>query len=156
MQNNPVSDAHKTTPTEITSLFGQAKLILEETPKAITPFGGLASFITFLGQIGYAKQVQQCLPFAPPTSNNAIPLAHTLTAFIVSVVAGARRFAHCQWLRADRVLQALLGLDAFRAMTSSATSFCALARRRWRRSGGRSGGGSCAFWPAPKRGFTWT
>lgn len=113
MQNNPVSDAHKTTPTEITSLFGPAKLILEETPKAITPFGGLASFITFLGQIGYAREVQQCLPFAPPTSNNAIPLAHTLTAFIVSVVVGARRFAHCQWLRADRVLQALLGLERF-------------------------------------------
>ena len=98
MHNNPVSDTHKTTPTEITSLFGQAKLILEETPKAITPFGGLVSFITFLVQIGYAKEVPQCLPFAEPTSHNAIPLAHTLTAFIASVVAGARRFAHCQWL----------------------------------------------------------
>lgn len=113
MQNKPVANAHKTTPTEITPLFGGAKLILEETPKAITPFGGLVSFLTFLAQIGYAKEVQQCLPFAEPTSNNAIPLAHTLTAFIVSVVAGARRFAHCQWLRADRVLHALLGLERF-------------------------------------------
>ena len=49
---------HKTTRPEITSLFGEAKLVLDETPKAISPFGGLASFISFLGQIGYARQVQ--------------------------------------------------------------------------------------------------
>jgi len=113
MQNNPAPDLHKTTRSEVTSLFGQTKLVLDETPKAITPFGGLASFITFLAQIGYVQTVQGHLPFAEPTSPNAIPLAHTLTAFIVSVVAGARRFAHCQWLRADHVLHALLGLERF-------------------------------------------
>jgi hypothetical protein len=50
-------------------LFGEAKLVLDETPKAISPFGGLASFISFLNQIGFARQVQQHLPFAEPTSN---------------------------------------------------------------------------------------
>jgi hypothetical protein len=83
---------HKTTRTEITPLFGDAKLVLDETPKAISPFGGLASFISFLGQIGFAQPVQQPLPFAEPTSNNAIPLAHSLTAFLMSVVVGAQRF----------------------------------------------------------------
>lgn len=86
---------------------------MEETPKAISPFGGLASFISFLGSIGFAQEVQRRLPFAQPASNNAIPLAHSLTAFLMSVVVGARRFAHCEWLRADRVLHALLGLDRF-------------------------------------------
>jgi hypothetical protein len=104
---------HKTARTEITSLFGEAKLVLDETPKAISPFGGLASFISFLGQIGFARAVQQHLPFAEPTSNNALPLAHSLTAFLMSVVVGARRFAHCEWLRADRVLHALLGIARF-------------------------------------------
>jgi hypothetical protein len=104
---------HKTARIEITSLFGEAKLVLDETPKAISPFGGLASFISFLGQIGFARQVQAHLPFSEPASNNAIPLAHALTAFLMSVVVGARRFAHCQWLRADRVLHALLGLERF-------------------------------------------
>lgn len=113
MLNNPATDLHQTTRTEFSSLFGQTKLVLEETPKAITPFGGLASFLTFLGQIGYVQAVRTHLPFAEPTSPNAIPLAHTLTAFLVSVVAGARRFAHCQWLRADHVLHALLGLERF-------------------------------------------
>jgi len=104
---------HKTTRTEIISLFGEAKLALDETPKAISPFGGLASFITFLGQIGFARQVKQHLPFAEPTSNNAIPLVHSLTAFLLSVVVGAQRFAYCEWLRADQVLHALLGLERF-------------------------------------------
>lgn len=113
MLKQPSPTLHKTTRTEMTSLFGEAKLVLDETPKAISPFGGLASFISFLGQIGFAREVQQHLPFAEPTSNNAIPLAHSLTAFLLSVVVGARRFAHCEWLRADRVLHAMLGLSRF-------------------------------------------
>lgn len=113
MPKQPEPTLHKTTRTEITPLFGDAKLVLDETPKAISPFGGLASFISFLGQIGFAGQVQKHLPFAEPTSNNAIPLAHSLTAFLMSVVVGARRFAHAEWLRADRVLHAMLGLPRF-------------------------------------------
>jgi hypothetical protein len=113
MLKQPEPTLHKTTRAQITSLFGNAKLILDETPKAVSPFGGLASFISFLGQIGFAGRVQEHLPFAEPTSNNAIPLAHTLTAFLMSVVVGAQRFAHSEWLRADRVLHAMLGMERF-------------------------------------------
>jgi len=81
---------HETTGPEITSLYGEAKLVLDETPKAVSPFGGLASFISFLGQIEFARQVQAHLQFAKPASNNAIPLAHTLTAFLISVVVRKR------------------------------------------------------------------
>ena len=113
MLNNPTADPHQTTPTEITPLFGGAKLVLDETPKAITPFGGLASFLAFLGRIGYVAQLEAALPFPAPTSNNAIALAHTFTAFLTAVVVGARRFAHTQWLRADHALHALMGLERF-------------------------------------------
>ena len=111
MLKQPDPTPYKTTHAEITSLFGQTKLILDQTPKAVPPFGGLASFISFLGQIGFARQVQQHLPFAEPLSNNAIPLARSLTAFMMSVVCGAQRFAHCEWLRADRVLHVMLGME---------------------------------------------
>lgn len=97
-------------PTVVTSLFGKAKTKLRETPRAVTPFGGLVSFIEFLGQVGYAQQVEQHLPWHL-SSPNRIPLAHTLTAFCVGVVAGARRFAHTELVRADRALHALLGLE---------------------------------------------
>lgn len=113
MQKEPTVIPHQTTPTELSALFGGAKLVLEETPKAITPFGGLASFIAFLGQVGYVEQLQAALPFGASKSNNAIPLAHTFTAFLTSVVTGARRFAHSQWLRADHALHALLGMERF-------------------------------------------
>jgi hypothetical protein len=113
MKNNPLSDGNKTTGSEITPLFGSAKILLEETPKAVTPYGGLASFIAFLQQIGFGPEVQKALPFAPPTSPNAIPLAHTLTAFLIAVVTGASRFAHTDWLRADRGLHAVLGIARF-------------------------------------------
>ena len=113
MQKNPIVEPHKTTPVEISPLFGGAKLELEETPKAITPFGGLASFIAFLDRIGYVGQLKGALPFADPKSNNSIPLADTFTAFVTAVVTGARRFAHTQWLRADHALHAMLGIDRF-------------------------------------------
>src|SRR6188474_1764069 len=113
MKNDPLSNGNKTTHTEITSLFGSAKIVLDQTSKAVTPFGGLSSFIAFLHQIGFAAQIQKALPFPTPTSPNAIPLAHTLTAFIMAVVTGASRFAHTDWLRADRALHALLGILRF-------------------------------------------
>lgn len=113
MQKEPTAAPHQTTPVQISPLFGGAKLVLDETPKAITPFGGLVSFLEFLGQAGYVSQVERALPFAAASSNNAIPLAQTFTAFVVAVVSGARRFAHAQWLRADHLLHAMLGMERF-------------------------------------------
>jgi len=95
--------------TFLTPLFHSAKVKLTQTPRPVTPFGGLASFIAFLDQIGYARQVEAHLPWQL-TSPNAIPLGHTLTAFLIGVVVGARRFAHTEMARADRALHALLGL----------------------------------------------
>jgi len=95
--------------TFVAPLFNQAKVKLRQTPRPVTPFGGLASFIAFLDQIGYAHQLATHLPWQL-TSPNAIPLGHTLTAFLIGVVVGARRFAHTEMARADRALHALLGL----------------------------------------------
>lgn len=95
--------------TIITPLFGKAKVKLAHTPRAVTPFGGLASFIAFLQQCGFVQQVESHMPWQV-SSPNAIPLVHTLTAFLIGVTTGARRFAHTEWARADRALHALLGI----------------------------------------------
>lgn len=89
--------------------FGKAKIKLTQTPRAVTPFGGLASFIAFLHQRGFAQQGQTPLPWQL-TSGNAIPLAHTFTAFVAGVIPGARRFAHPELARSDRALHPLLGV----------------------------------------------
>ena len=97
---------------KITALWGGKKVELRETQRAVTPFGGLVVFFEFLRQVGYREAVSKHLPFRF-TSPNAIDPVETFTAFLLSVVAGARRFAHTSLLRADVALQALLGISRF-------------------------------------------
>jgi hypothetical protein len=80
--------------------LGREEVELRETQRAVTPFGGLVVFFEFLRRIGYCEAVQQHLPFTL-RSPNAIDPVKTFTAFLLSVVAGARRFAHTSLLRAD-------------------------------------------------------
>lgn len=96
----------------IRSLYGARKVILRESPRPITPFGGLALLGEFLRRVQFPAVVQAALPFTL-TSPNAIPPAETFTAFVFAVVAGAQRFAHTQLLRADHALHAVLGLSRF-------------------------------------------
>ena len=97
---------------EITTLWGEKKVVLRETPRAVTPFGGVSVFIAFLQRVGYGRQVSEHLP-VHLKSPNAIDPAQTYTAFLISVVAGARRFAHTSLLRADRALHSVLGMKRF-------------------------------------------
>ena len=46
-------------------------------------------------------------------SPNHIDPTFTFTAFLISVLVGARRFAHANLLRGDRALHALLGMTRF-------------------------------------------
>jgi hypothetical protein len=64
---------------DFAQLSGSGQIKLSTTPKAVTPFTGLASFIAWLRQIGFYKQVDDLMPFSY-ASPNAIPLADTLCA----------------------------------------------------------------------------
>jgi hypothetical protein len=98
--------------SEISAIFGGRKVELRETLRAITPFGGLVVFFEFLQRIGYVEQVRGALPFQL-TSPNAIDPVESYTGFLMAVLAGARRFAHAGLLRADRALQAVVGMKRF-------------------------------------------
>jgi hypothetical protein len=102
----------KPVPREIQALLSDERLILRETQRAVTPFGGLAVFISFLGKIGLVEAVRQHMPVCWKSPNHIDPTA-TFTAFLMSVLVGARRFAHASLLRGDRALHALLGLERF-------------------------------------------
>jgi hypothetical protein len=107
------SDAtDKPVPCEINALLSDERLILRETQRAVTPFGGIAVFISFLGKIGFVEAVKQHMPIRWRSPNHIDPTA-TFTAFLVSVLVGARRFAHASLLRGDHALHALLGLNRF-------------------------------------------
>jgi hypothetical protein len=102
----------KPVPREIRALLSDERLILRETQRAVTPFGGVAVFLSFLGKIDLVGKVRQHMPIRWKSPNHIDPTA-TFTAFLMSVLLGARRFAHASLLRGDRALQALLGLERF-------------------------------------------
>ena len=93
-------------------LFGGQKVLLEETDRALTPFGGMVVFLEYLQKIGFVQKVIECLPVTH-RSPNSIPPAQTYIAFLISVAAGARRFAQTSWLRGDKALHGLLGMARF-------------------------------------------
>jgi hypothetical protein len=97
---------------EGTRLFDGRKVLLKETERALTPFGGIVVFLEFLNKIGFVQKVMEWMPIVH-RSANSIPPAQTYVAFLISVATGARRFAHASWLRGDRALHGLLGIDRF-------------------------------------------
>jgi len=99
-------------PLLLRPLFNAKQVLLRSTPKPVTPFGGLVSFLEFLQRLALPQQLASTMPFQL-RSPNAIPPAQTLVAFLLAVIAGARRFAHTDWLRADKALHALLGIRRF-------------------------------------------
>ncbi len=104
------SDARdKLVPRQIDALLSDERLILRETQRAVTPFGGIAVFIAFLDKIGFVEAVRQHMPIRLRSPNHIDPTS-TFTAFLVSVLVGARRFAHASLLRGDRALHALLSI----------------------------------------------
>ena len=53
------SDAtDKPVPREVEALLSDERLILRETQRAVTPFGGVAVFISFLDKIGLVAAVR--------------------------------------------------------------------------------------------------
>src|SRR5712691_1445269 len=109
---------NKTVPREITSIFGKKKVVLRETLRPVTPFGGLSVFVKFLEKIGYAEAVAKSVPIQLH-SPNAIDPVETFTAFLISVVSGARRFAHTGLLRAIARCTACWGSCVSRPMIRS-------------------------------------
>jgi hypothetical protein len=106
------SATDKAVQREIRALLSDERLILRETKRAVTPFGGLAVFISFLGKIRFVEKVRQHMPVRWRSPNNIEPTA-TLMGFLMTVLAGGKRFAHAGLLRGDRALHALMGIDRF-------------------------------------------
>ena len=97
---------------EITTIFGSGKAILCDTKRAITPYGGLAVFVEYLVKIRYSEAIRRYMP-VHLTSRNAIAPEETYTAFLISVLCGARRFAQSGLMRLDKALHSILGIERF-------------------------------------------
>lgn len=102
----------KSVPREIAALLSSERLILRETKRAVTPFGGVAVFVSFLQKIDLVGQLRRHMPIQWKSPNQIDPTA-TYVAFLMTVLVGARRFAHAAVLRGDKALHALLGMKRF-------------------------------------------
>jgi len=78
----------KLVPQEITALLSGERVILRETQRAVTPFGGVAVFITYLQKIGLVEQVRLHLPVRWKSPNHIEPTT-TWLAFLMTVLVGA-------------------------------------------------------------------
>lgn len=104
--------ADKSVPREIAALLSSERLILRETKRAVTPFGGVAVFVSFLEKIDLVGQLRRYMPIQWKSPNQIDPTA-TFVAFLITVLVGAKRFAHAAVLRGDQALHALLGMKRF-------------------------------------------
>jgi hypothetical protein len=95
--------------TECQRLIGGGKVVLRETGRPVTPFGGLVVLVELMRRLGVIGWVREQLPFTYRSGNRIEP-AETLLAFWLAVAAGARRFAHVQGLRCDEALRRLCGI----------------------------------------------
>jgi hypothetical protein len=97
---------------EFKPLFGGGKIKICDTLRALTPFGGLSVLIEFFARIGLVEQLENRQFYQPESPNHYDP-GQIQVGFMLSVIAGAQRFAHTNQLRADRALHAQLGMKRF-------------------------------------------
>jgi hypothetical protein len=82
------SDAtNKPVPREVTTLLADERLILRETQRAVTPFGGIAVFVSFLDKIGFAEAVSKHMPIRWKSPNHIDP---TSTSGITTLPPGGQ------------------------------------------------------------------
>lgn len=103
---------HQTMQGIINPIFTSRQVQLHTTLKPVTPFGGLVSLIEFFNTLKLGEVLGRLMPLRY-SSPNAIAPEQTLFALIISIIAGAQRLAHTDWLRADRALHAMLGIERF-------------------------------------------
>ena len=102
----------KVVPREVAALLSGERVILPETKRAVTPFGGVAVFVSFLQKVDLVGQVRRHMPIRWKSPNHIDPTI-TFIAFLITVLVGAKRFAHAALLHGDQALHALLGIERF-------------------------------------------
>jgi uncharacterized membrane protein len=113
--------------TNLTSKSLSSQIQIEFTDKPITGYGGLIILARFFEKVGLRRLLEDALP-DNRTSPNALPVADIVISFLVAVAVGASRFAHVQRLRADKVLDYILGLKRIPSATTLTRYFGAFSQ----------------------------
>ena len=84
--------ADKSVPRESAAPLSSERLILRETKRAVTPFGGVAVFVSFLRKIDLVGELRRHMPIQWKSPNQIDPTV-TFAASLMTVLVGAQRFA---------------------------------------------------------------
>lgn len=105
----PVEVAAPSGPVTVETFAGPVKVEWDAT-SPLTPLGQIVYFIEFLKVSGrFDALIGDCpLAYASP---NAPAVRDVIGTWMLSVLAGHKRYAHITALRSDRVLAELLGLE---------------------------------------------
>jgi Transposase DDE domain group 1 len=94
-----------------------ASLEVRYTDKPVSGWGGLVAVVRYMDRLGVREWLRQGLADGR-SSPNQIPVVDIALSFMVTVLSGARRFAHVERWRADEVVRGILGV---RRMPSAMT-----------------------------------
>ncbi len=114
--------------TKFTLKSTTSQIQIEFTDKPITGYGGLIILARFFDKVGLRRLFEGALP-DNRTSPNALPVVDIVISFLIAVAIGASRFAHVQRLRADKVLDYILGLKRIPSATTLTRYFGAFSQR---------------------------
>ena len=105
----PVESAAPGTPVTLDTFAGPVKVEWDET-SPLTPLGQIAFFIEFLKISGRLDAAISDCPLVY-TSPNAPNVRDVVGTWVLSILAGHRRYAHITALRCDNVLPELMGMS---------------------------------------------
>jgi hypothetical protein len=89
------------------------KITITRTDAALTPYGGLAAWSSFLKHLGIIERLADHCPVVR-TSPNAAPVREVLHSFLLGALVEGKRFCHVRWLMDDAAVATLLGLERVR------------------------------------------
>lgn len=85
-------------------------LPIEYSDKRVTPFGGMSLLKRLLDQT-QIKEYIGTLNLPSPGSNRGYDPEEIIMSFWLGIWTGASRYIHCDWVRYDKVLQDIFGLE---------------------------------------------
>jgi len=88
---------------------GEKTIKIGFSDQKVSPHAGLSTFVSFLHWHGWKGQLEKVLPVR--TSPNANPASEVALSFMIGILAGAKKLAQVGYLRGDRVLPGLLGIE---------------------------------------------
>jgi hypothetical protein len=100
---------------------GREAIQIGFTKQKLSPHAGLSAFAAFLHWHRFKALLEEALPRR--TSPNATSAADLALGFMIGILSGGKKLAHCAYLRADRLLPSLLGIGRFGSQSALSRFF---------------------------------